>query len=79
MPHRPANPFGFWLDCQTVIARRMALFAQGGTKAQAESLRMVTEKMQAAARAQAMLLRGRSSRQVMAMVARKVRANKKRL
>jgi hypothetical protein len=76
---RTTNPLSLWLDCNAVIAKRLTLFAQGGARGRRESVRMVTEKMQAAARAQRMLMGGKSPDQVMRMVARKVRANRKRL
>lgn len=76
---RGVNPISFWMDCNMVIAKRLALMAQGGARGRLKSMRMVTEKMQAAARAQTMLLAGKSPAQVMRMVHRKVRANRTRL
>jgi hypothetical protein len=77
-----------WLgfEAQQVIALRLACFAAGGSKAQAEASRMVTEKFEALADGQVMMLgaalRGEpdaGAEKLVGMYRRRVRANRTRL
>jgi hypothetical protein len=67
------------LDAQVVITRRLAMFSSGHPDSAREATRMVMEKMHAGAEAQRMLLSGKSPPLVMAMLGRKVAANRRRL
>jgi hypothetical protein len=74
------------LEAQQVIALRMACFAAGGATAQAEASRMITEKFEALADGQVMMmgaaLRGEpelGAKRLMGMYRRRVRANRARL
>jgi hypothetical protein len=78
--------FKFWygaamlsLEAQRVVALRMMKLARGGTQAQDEANRMVTEKFAASMVAAATLLAGGSGHAVVAQVRRKVRSNSRRL
>ncbi len=81
--------FDIWragLEAQQVIALRLAKLARGGTPANAETTRMVSEKMAAAVEAQqaaaTALLTGKAAQipaRTVALYRRKVRANRKRL
>ena len=76
--------FGWWtltmdtamlaLESQQVIGMRLAMLATGGTAAQAEAERMVTEKIAAAG-----VATGGTAAGVVAGYRRKVRANARRL
>jgi hypothetical protein len=75
------------MEVQSVIALRMLRLATGGARMEAEASRMVTDKVAAAAEAQAVAgvsaLSGRSPRVVVSkaprVVKKRVRANKRRL
>ena len=75
------------VEAQSVIALRMLRLATGGARMEAEASRMVTEKVAAAAEAQAVAavsaLSGRSPHVVaskaLTVVKKRVRANKRRL
>jgi hypothetical protein len=66
-------------DMPVVIARRMAILAKGGAQAQTETVRMVGEKMLAAAEAQRLLLTGAGPGAVLRLYRRRVAANRRRL
>lgn len=66
-------------EAQAVIGLRMAKLAAGGTAAQAEAQRMVSEKVVAAGEAAMQLATGASTGAVVAGYRRKVRANHRRL
>lgn len=66
-------------EAQSVIALRMATLAAGGSAAQAEAQRMVSEKVFAAGEAAMQLATGASHGAVVAGYRRKVRANHRRL
>ncbi|GBU17756.1 MULTISPECIES: hypothetical protein [Methylobacterium] len=67
------------LESQQVIGLRMLKLSTGGAAAQAEAMRMVTEKVAAAGEAAMMLASGGSGAGVVAGYRRKVRANARRL
>ncbi|KMO31864.1 signal peptide protein [Methylobacterium variabile] len=67
------------LEAQTVVALRLAKLSLGGTAAQVEAQRMVTEKMVAAAEAAMTLATGGTAERVVRDYRRKVRANARRL
>ncbi|TNC11413.1 hypothetical protein FF100_20030 [Methylobacterium terricola] len=67
------------LEAQTVVALRLAKLSLGGTAAQIEAERMVTEKMEAAAEAAMTLASGGTAERVVRDYRRKVRANAVRL
>ena len=75
------------MEAQSVIALRMLRLATGGARMEAEASRMVTDKVAAAAEAQAVAavsaLSGRSPHVVVSkaprVVKKRVRANKRRL
>lgn len=78
--------FQLGAEAQTVMALRMMKLAAGGSAAAAESQLMVTEKLEAAATAQAHLAVGlmtgsgaQGARRAVAHYRRKVRANRRRL
>jgi hypothetical protein len=78
--------FKFWygaamlsIESQRVIGLRMMKLAMGGTQAQAEASRMVTEKFAASMAAAATLMTGGSGHAVVAQVRRQVRSNSRRL
>jgi hypothetical protein len=78
--------FKFWygatmlsLESQRVIALRMMKLAMGGTQAQAEASRMVSEKIAESMAVAATLMGGGSGHAVVAQVRRRVRANSRRL
>lgn len=74
-------------EAQSVIALRAMRFAAGGTRAQAEASRMISEKIAAGVEAQAVaasaIATGRRDTvvagKVVRVVQRRVRANKRRL
>ncbi len=73
-------------EAQQVIALRMAKLAWGGPAAMSEASRMVSEKMQASAKAAGMMsaaiMRGApdgGTSDVVRMLRREVRSNKRRL
>lgn len=66
-------------QAQRVIALRLAKLAQGGPAAEAESRRMVTEKMAAATEAATSLATGKSPRSVVRRYRTIMRANERRL
>lgn len=66
-------------EAQMVIAKRMAVLAAGGPKANREAQRMVTEKVAAAGEAMAQIATGASQGKVVNGYRRKVRANIRRL
>jgi hypothetical protein len=67
------------LEAQRVMALRMAAFAAGGTRAQAEYQRMILEKLTASMRVGAMLTMGKPAASVVRHVRSRVRANERRL
>ena len=67
------------LESQQVIALRMLRLAAGGAGAQREARRMVSEKIVAAAGANARLMTGASPGSVVRSYRKKVRANARRL
>ena len=78
--------FNFWYnatmlsaEAQHVIGLRMMKIAMGGSNAQTEAHRMVTEKMAASVRATATLLTGGTVDSVIVDYRRRVRANYRRL
>lgn len=82
--------FGSWLklsmdatllamESQQVIGMRLAMFSLGGSAAQAEAQRMITEKIMAANEAALLIATGGSTSRVVAGYRRKVRANVRRL
>ena len=80
------NYFSYWsnlammtVEAQSVIGLRMMKMAAGGPSANAEAMRMVTEKIQASQRAAFETMTGASPQKVLNGVHSKVRANRKRL
>ena len=78
--------FKFWygaamlsFEAQQVIGLRMMKLAMGGTKAQTEANRMMTEKVTEAIAVAATLMSGGSGHAVVAQVRRRVRSNSRRL
>jgi hypothetical protein len=78
--------FKFWygatmlsLEAQRVIALRMMKLAMGGSTAQAEAARMMTEKIAESMAVAATLLRGGTGHAIVAQVRRRVRSNSRRL
>lgn len=67
------------LEAQHVIALRLLKLARGGTAADTEARRMVTEKVAAGAEAAAALSTGKSPRSVVRRYRTIMRANAKRL
>ena len=67
------------LESNRVIALRLAKLMRGGKGAQREAQRMVSEKIQAAAKAGASLMAGASSDQIVRQYRKRVAANAKRL
>jgi hypothetical protein len=67
------------LESNRVIALRLAKLMRGGKGAQREAERMVSEKIQAAAKAGASLMAGASSDQIVRQYRKRVAANAKRL
>jgi hypothetical protein len=67
------------MESQQVIGMRLAKLALGGSAAQAEAERMVSEKIMAANEAALLLATGGSTARVVAGYRRKVRANARRL
>jgi hypothetical protein len=67
------------VEAQQVIALRAARLAAGGAAAQAEAMRMMTEKAFACVEASTMLAFGRSARTVVRRYRTRVRANARRL
>jgi hypothetical protein len=82
-----AKAMALGMDAQSVIALRTLRLAAGGARAQAEATRMIAEKFAALSEAQTKamvaVMTGRKSHVVanraMAVVHKKVRANKRRL
>ncbi|GJE27118.1 hypothetical protein [Methylobacterium organophilum] len=66
-------------ESQAVIGMRLAKLAAGGTAAQVEAQRMVSEKILAASEAAMLMATGGSTHSVVAGYRRKVRANRRRL
>lgn len=66
-------------ESQQVIGMRLARLALGGSAAQVEAERMVTEKMVAAGEAVLLMASGGTAAGVVAGYRRKVRANARRL
>ena len=66
-------------ESQQVIGMRLAMLAAGGTAAQVEAQRMVTEKIAAAGEAAVLVATGGNAAGVVAGYRRKVRANARRL
>lgn len=66
-------------EAQRVIALRLAKLAQGGAAAEAESHRMVAEKLTAAAEAATSLATGKSPGSVVRRYRTIMRANERRL
>ena len=67
------------LEMQRVIGLRLMKLSRGGRAAEAEALRMVTEKTSALAEAGVTLARGGSAGAVIRRYRTHVRANKRRL
>jgi hypothetical protein len=67
------------LEAQRVVALRMTHMASGGTRAQAEAQRMVTEKILAAMRTWPMLWLHGSPSKALGHYRSRVRANERRL
>lgn len=67
------------MESQQVIGMRLAMLSMGGSAAQAEAQRMVTEKIMAANEAALLMATGGSTARVVAGYRRKVRANARRL
>ncbi|MCJ2035322.1 hypothetical protein [Methylobacterium sp. J-068] len=67
------------MESQQVIGMRLAMLSAGGSAAQAEAQRMVTEKITAASEAALLIAAGGSTARVVADYRRKVRANARRL
>ena len=67
------------LETQRVIGLRLMKLSRGGRAAEAEALRMVTEKASALAEAGMTLARGGSAGTVIRRYRKHVRANKRRL
>ncbi|MBN8941215.1 MAG: hypothetical protein J0H01_17045 [Rhizobiales bacterium] len=83
---KQANPFGSWFnlamlaaESQQVIGLRMIRLAFGGPRADAESRRMVSEKVAAATEAAGQLMLGASPDSIVQGYRTKVRANARRL
>ena len=66
-------------ESQQVIALRCAMFATGGSAAQAEAQRMVTEKFMAAGEAALLVATGGTPAGIVAGYRSRVRANARRL
>lgn len=66
-------------ESQQVIGLRLAMLSLGGSAAQVEAQRMVTEKMVAAGEAALLVASGGTAASVVAGYRRKVRANARRL
>jgi succinylarginine dihydrolase len=66
-------------EVQRVVSLRLAAIAGGGPAADLETRLMVTEKMNAALEAAAMLARGASTRSVISFYRSRVQANVRRL
>ena len=69
----------FSLEAQRVIALRMAAFAAGGSRAQAEAQRMITEKIFAAMTVGGLMSMGSSPTKAVRHYRNRVRANARRL
>ena len=67
------------VEAQTVIGLRLVMLGAGGTAAQTEVHRMVTEKASALIEATAALASGGSVHKVIAGYRKRVRANSRRL
>ncbi|WP_449384673.1 hypothetical protein [Bradyrhizobium sp. UFLA05-112] len=67
------------LESNRVIGLRLAKLMRGGKGAQREAERMVSEKIQAAAKAGASLMAGASSDEIVRQYRKRVAANAKRL
>jgi len=67
------------LEAQTVIGLRLMMLGAGGTAAQTEVHRMMTEKASALVEATATLVSGGSAQKVIADYRKHVRANSRRL
>lgn len=96
--HRASQSWNPWLtfasqamllgwEAQRVMALRMMRLAAGGPRGQAEAQRMVTEKLAAAAEAQAAVVAGaiegrgaqRTGKKMLGVYRKRVRANRRRL
>jgi hypothetical protein len=67
------------LESQQVIGMRLMMLSAGGSAAQVEAQRMVSEKIMAAGEAALLVASGGSTTRVVAGYRRKVRANARRL
>ncbi|GJE45160.1 hypothetical protein [Methylobacterium soli] len=67
------------LESQQVIGMRLMMLSAGGSAAQVEAQRMVSEKFMAAGEAALLVATGGSTARVVAGYRRKVRANARRL
>ncbi len=67
------------LESNRVIGLRLAKLMRGGKGARREAERMVSEKIQAAAKAGASLMAGASSDEIVRQYRKRVKANAKRL
>ena len=78
--------FNPWIDlafsvaeAQQVILLRTLRLAAGGRQAELEAKRMISEKIEAAGRAGAMILSGASADRIARFYGKKISANRKRL
>jgi len=67
------------LEAQQVVLLRTMRIAKGGTLAEREAKRMMSEKIEAAGRAGAMIVMGASADQVARFYGNKISANRRRL
>lgn len=67
------------MESNRVIGLRLAKLMQGGKGAHLEAVRMVSEKIQAAAKAGASLMAGATSDEIVRQYRKRVTANAKRL
>ncbi|TPJ74718.1 hypothetical protein FJ471_01820 [Mesorhizobium sp. B2-7-1] len=67
------------LEAQQVILLRTIRLAEGGKRAELEAKRMMSEKIEAAGRAGAMIAIGASADRIARFYGNKIRANRRRL
>ena len=67
------------LEAQQVVWLRTLRISEGGKRADREAKRMMTEKIEAAGRAGAMIVMGASADQIARFYANKISANRRRL
>ncbi|MBZ9991140.1 hypothetical protein LB572_28995 [Mesorhizobium sp. BH1-1-5] len=85
-PIRSDSMFNPWIDlslsvleAQQVILLRTIRLAEGGKRAELEAKRMMSEKIEAAGRAGAMIAIGASADRIARFYGNKIRANRRRL